>query len=84
VVPHLVRMAFGPDHRRLLPLSMLGGAILVLDQLGVRYGLVYGLLLTAVNSLALLAFRRPSSSLVAGCCAGHGVAGPRPADLHRL
>ena len=30
VVPHLLRLAFGPDHRRLLPLSMLGGAALVL------------------------------------------------------
>ena len=30
VVPHLLRLVFGPDHRRLLPLSMLGGAALVL------------------------------------------------------
>jgi iron complex transport system permease protein len=30
VVPHILRLAFGPDHRRLLPLSMLGGASLVL------------------------------------------------------
>ena len=30
VVPHLVRLALGPDHRRLLPLSMLGGAAMVL------------------------------------------------------
>ncbi len=30
VVPHLLRLAFGPDHRRMLPLSMLGGAALVL------------------------------------------------------
>ena len=30
VVPHLLRLGFGPDHRRLLPLSMLGGATLVL------------------------------------------------------
>ena len=30
VVPHLLRLAFGPDHRRLLPLSMIGGAALVL------------------------------------------------------
>ena len=29
VVPHLLRLAFGPDHRRLLPLSMVGGATLV-------------------------------------------------------
>ncbi|BDU75085.1 FecCD family ABC transporter permease [Mesoterricola sediminis] len=30
LVPHLLRLAFGPDHRRLLPLSMIGGAALVL------------------------------------------------------
>ncbi len=30
IVPHLLRLAFGPDHRRLLPLSMLGGAAFVL------------------------------------------------------
>jgi iron complex transport system permease protein len=30
LVPHLLRLALGPDHRRLLPLSMLGGAALVL------------------------------------------------------
>ena len=29
VVPHLVRLAVGPDHRLLLPLSALGGAILL-------------------------------------------------------
>ncbi|WP_371370536.1 FecCD family ABC transporter permease [Pseudomonas sp. QL9] len=30
VVPHLLRLLVGPDHRRLLPASMLGGAILLL------------------------------------------------------
>jgi len=30
VVPHIVRLMDGPDHKRLLPLSMLGGASLVL------------------------------------------------------
>lgn len=30
VVPHLVRLVLGPDHRLLLPASALGGAILVL------------------------------------------------------
>jgi iron complex transport system permease protein len=30
VVPHLARLAAGPDHRRLLPLSALGGALLLL------------------------------------------------------
>lgn len=30
VVPHLLRLLFGPDHRHLVPLSMLGGAAFVL------------------------------------------------------
>jgi iron complex transport system permease protein len=30
VVPHLLRVALGPDHRRLLPVSMMGGAALTL------------------------------------------------------
>ena len=30
VVPHMLRLLLGPDHRRLLPLSMLGGAAFVL------------------------------------------------------
>jgi iron complex transport system permease protein len=29
VVPHILRLALGPDHRRLLPLSMIGGAAFV-------------------------------------------------------
>jgi len=51
VVPHLVRMIFGPDHRRLLPLSMLGGAILVLVcDLPTRF-LPAGMRLGVVTSL---------------------------------
>ncbi|HZU86253.1 MAG TPA: iron ABC transporter permease [Anaerolineaceae bacterium] len=30
IVPHILRMLCGPDHRRLLPLSMLGGASMLL------------------------------------------------------
>src|SRR2546428_4617089 len=30
VVPHLLRLSLGPDHRRLLPASMMGGAALTL------------------------------------------------------
>jgi len=30
LVPHLVRLAFGPDHRHLLPLSALAGALLLM------------------------------------------------------
>lgn len=37
VVPHLLRLAFGPDHRLLLPASLLfGGVLLVLADLGAR------------------------------------------------
>jgi len=37
VVPHLVRLAFGPDHRLLLPAAAVGGALLlVLADLGAR------------------------------------------------
>ena len=32
VVPHVVRALVGPDHRRLLPFSMLGGAVLVVAR----------------------------------------------------
>ena len=30
VIPHMVRLALGPDHRRLLPASMLAGAVFLL------------------------------------------------------
>lgn len=37
VVPHLLRLAFGPDHRLLLPASMVyGAALLILADLGAR------------------------------------------------
>ena len=37
MVPHMVRLVLGPDHRRLLPASLLGGAIvLVLADLIAR------------------------------------------------
>jgi iron complex transport system permease protein len=37
VVPHLLRLAFGPDHRLLLPASMVyGAALLLLADLGAR------------------------------------------------
>ena len=45
----------------LLPVSLaylvlIGGTILVLDELGVAYGMVFGLILTAVSGVFLLAF----------------------------
>jgi len=51
VVPHLLRLIFGPDHRKLLLLSMLGGAALVLlCDLPTRY-LSSGLRLGVVTSM---------------------------------
>ena len=52
VVPHVLRLAFGPDHRRLLPYSMLGGAAFLLAcdlitrtfPLGLRLGVVTSLI----------------------------------------
>ncbi len=65
VVPHLARLAFGPDHRRLLPLSMLGGAALVLlCDLPTRFisgGLRLGVVTALVGGPFLLGLlrRRP-------------------------
>ncbi len=52
VVPHVLRLLFGPDHRRLLPYSMLGGAAFLLAcdlitrtfPLGLRLGVVTSLI----------------------------------------
>jgi iron complex transport system permease protein len=52
VVPHVLRLIFGPDHRRLLPYSMLGGASFLLAcdlvtrtfPLGLRLGVVTALI----------------------------------------
>jgi iron complex transport system permease protein len=52
VVPHVLRLIYGPDHRRLLPYSMLGGAsfLLLCDlvtrtfPLGLRLGVVTSLI----------------------------------------
>jgi iron complex transport system permease protein len=52
VVPHLLRLAFGPEHRRLLLLSMLGGAAMVLlCDLPTRY-MPSGMRLGVVTALA--------------------------------
>ncbi len=52
VVPHVLRLLFGPDHRRLLPYSMLGGGAFLLAcdlitrtfPLGLRLGVVTSLI----------------------------------------
>ena len=52
VVPHLLRLAFGPEHRRLLLLSILGGAAMVLlCDLPTRY-MPSGMRLGVVTALA--------------------------------
>ncbi len=52
VVPHLLRLVFGPEHRRLLLLSMLGGAAMVLlCDLPTRY-MPSGMRLGVVTALA--------------------------------
>jgi NADH-quinone oxidoreductase subunit H len=37
-------------------ITLMGTSILILDQIGIRYGLLYGLILTAVNLVATLIF----------------------------
>jgi iron complex transport system permease protein len=65
VVPHLLRLAFGPEHRRLLLLSMLGGAAMVLlCDLPTRYmpsGMRLGVVTALVGGpfLLWLLRRRP-------------------------
>lgn len=50
VVPHVLRLIVGPDHRRLVPLSLIGGAAFVIGcdllgrAVGVRVGIVTSLL----------------------------------------
>ena len=53
IVPHMLRMIVGPDHRRLLPASALGGAIflvgcdlisrLIVPPIEIRVGIVTAL-----------------------------------------
>ena len=53
VVPHLLRLAFGPDHRLLLPASMVYGAVLlVLADLGARLlgGIPVGVLTALIGA----------------------------------
>jgi iron complex transport system permease protein len=53
VVPHLLRLAFGPDHRLLLPASMVyGAALLVLADVGARMlgGIPVGVLTALIGA----------------------------------
>ena len=63
VVPHLLRLAFGPDHRLLLPASMVyGAALLVLADLGARLagGIPVGVVTAFVGAPFLLWLLRRS------------------------
>lgn len=63
VVPHLLRLAFGPDHRLLLPASVLyGAALLVLADLGARLagGIPVGVVTAFIGAPFLLWLLRRS------------------------
>ena len=63
VVPHLLRLAFGPDHRLLLPASMVyGAALLVMADLGARLagGIPVGVVTAFVGAPFLLWLLRRS------------------------
>jgi iron complex transport system permease protein len=71
VVPHLVRLAIGPDHRLLLPGSLLfGGGLLVLADLGARLagGVPVGVVTALLGAPFFLWLLRRR-------LAGHGVGG---------
>lgn len=66
VVPHLLRLAFGPDHRLLLPASMVyGAALLVLADLGARLagGIPVGIVTALLGAPFFLWLLRRSLSL---------------------
>ena len=69
VVPHLVRLAVGPDHRLLLPASVLyGAALLVMADLGARLagGIPVGIVTALIGAPFLLWLLRRSTSAGAG------------------
>lgn len=68
VVPHLLRLAIGPDHRLLLPASVLvGAALLALADLGARLlgGLPVGIVTALLGAPFFLYLLRRSRSAVA-------------------
>ena len=60
VVPHLVRLAVGPDPRAVLPLSALGGALLLLlaDSAARTVGLPVGVITALIGAPLLLTLLR--------------------------
>ncbi len=51
IVPHVLRLMVGPDHRRLVPLSLIGGAAFVIgcDLLGRAAGLRVGIVTSVIG-----------------------------------
>lgn len=51
IVPHMLRLVVGPDHRRLVPLSLIGGAAFVVgcDLLGRAAGLRVGIVTSVIG-----------------------------------
>ena len=69
VVPHLLRLATGPDHRLLLPASVLyGAALLTLADLGARLagGIPVGIVTALLGAPFFIWLLRRSRSLVSG------------------
>jgi iron complex transport system permease protein len=69
VVPHLLRLAFGPDHRLLLPGSMVfGAALLVLADLGARLagGIPVGIVTALIGAPFFLWLLRRSLAGIRG------------------
>lgn len=69
VVPHLLRLAFGPDHRLLLPASMVyGAALLVIADLGARLagGIPVGVVTALLGAPFFLWLLRRSLALRSG------------------
>jgi iron complex transport system permease protein len=51
IVPHVLRLLFGPEHRRLVPLSLIGGAAFTVgcDLLGRGLGLRVGIVTSVIG-----------------------------------
>jgi iron complex transport system permease protein len=72
VVPHLLRLATGPDHRLLLPASVLyGAALLTLADLGARLagGIPVGIVTALLGAPFFIWLLRRSRSLISGAAA---------------
>ena len=65
VVPHLLRLAFGPDHRLLLPASMVYGAVLLVADLGARLagGIPVGIVTALIGAPFFLWLLRRSAPM---------------------